>query len=129
MMISSVAMVADPKHTMHEAFGLPRFAYTAETGARLDAAPINPFSDLPEPKPVKQLAEELSRNDPYEWTAADQEAFDAGQIQTTGQFLIDREGIVRWANVEGSNDGLAALGRFPTEKDILAAVRAIGPSA
>ena len=122
-------MVADPRHTTHEAYGLPRFSYTPETDARTSAALINPFGDLPEPKPVKQLAQELSRDDPYEWTPADQEAFDAGQFQTTGQFLIDREGIVRWANVEGAKDGLAGLGRFPSETDILAAVRAIGSSS
>lgn len=120
-----VPMVADPMHRTHEAFGLPRFPFTPDSEARLNSVLVNPFGDLPEPKPARQLAEELSRADPYEFTAADQEAFDVGQWQTTGQFLIDRDGIVRWSNVEGSKDGLAGLGRFPSEKEILAAARAL----
>jgi len=119
-----VPLAADPMHRTHRAYGLPRFAATPEVDARLKSARINPFGDLPEPRPLKQLAEELDRQEPYEWTAADQEAFDAGQQATGGEFLIDRDGIVRWANVEGAH-GLSGLGRFPSEKEILAAARAI----
>ena len=83
-------------------------------------------TDLPEPKPMRELAMELSRHDPpYEWTAADQEAFDAGQFQTTGQFLIDRDGIVRWANIECAKEGVAGVGKFPSEEEILRAARSL----
>jgi hypothetical protein len=39
--------------------------------------------------------------------------------QLKGQFLIDREGIVRWANVECAVEGLAGVGKFPTDAEIL----------
>jgi peroxiredoxin len=121
-----VPMAADPMHQAHRAFGLPRFAFTPETDARMSDARIDPFGDLPAPRRMKDLAGELERADPpYEWTAADQQAFDAGQLVLTGQFLVDRDGIVRWANVEGGRDGLAGLAGFPSEKEILSAARTI----
>ena len=46
---------------------------------------------------------------------------------TQGQFLIDREGIVRWANIECAREGLAGVGKFPTDGEIFAAVRELPP--
>jgi hypothetical protein len=43
--------------------------------------------------------------------------------QLTGQFLIDRDGIVRWANIEGAREGLAGLEKFPTDEEFLDAAR------
>jgi hypothetical protein len=43
--------------------------------------------------------------------------------QLKGQFLIDRDGIVRWANVECGAEGVAGVGKFPTEEEILAVAR------
>jgi hypothetical protein len=43
--------------------------------------------------------------------------------QFTGQFLVDRDGIVRWVNIEGARDGLSGLERFPTDEEFLAAAR------
>ena len=42
-----------------------------------------------------------------------------------GTFLVDRDGIVRWANIECATEGLAGLGKFPSEADLLAAARAL----
>jgi len=38
---------------------------------------------------------------------------------------VDRDGIVRWANVECATDGLAGLGKFPTEEELVEAARAL----
>ena len=35
--------------------------------------------------------------------------------------MIDREGIVRWVNIEGATEGTAGIGRFPSQKDLFAA--------
>jgi hypothetical protein len=40
-----------------------------------------------------------------------------------GQFLVDREGIVRWVNIEGEKEGLAGLEKFPTDDEFIAAAR------
>jgi len=44
--------------------------------------------------------------------------------QLKGQFLIDRNGIVRWANIEAS-EGPAGLGKFPSPEEVMAAARAL----
>ena len=45
--------------------------------------------------------------------------------QLRGQFLIDRDGIVRWANIECAAEGFAGVGEFPSEEEILTAARAL----
>ena len=47
------------------------------------------------------------------------------QVQFTGQFLVDRHGIVRWAHIECARDGLAGIDKFPTDEELLAAPRAL----
>jgi len=37
-------------------------------------------------------------------------------LQFLGQFLLDREGMIRWTNIECAREGLAGLGRFPTDE-------------
>jgi hypothetical protein len=44
--------------------------------------------------------------------------------QLKGQFLIDRDGIVRWANIECA-EGLASIGKIPPAESILSAARAL----
>jgi hypothetical protein len=41
--------------------------------------------------------------------------------QLKGQFLIDRDGIVRWVNVECGKEGLAGLGKFPSHEELILA--------
>ena len=43
--------------------------------------------------------------------------------QMIGQFLVDRDGIVRWVNIEGEKEGLAGLEKFPTDDEFLAAAQ------
>jgi len=44
--------------------------------------------------------------------------------QMKAQYLIDRDGVIRWANIECA-DGMENIGRFPTEEEILAAVKSL----
>jgi peroxiredoxin len=120
-----VALAADPRSEIHRAYGLPKFSGAPEILATMAAVPVNPFGTLPEPRPLKEAAEALSKDDPYEFTDADQEAWNAEQVQTTGQFLIDRHGIVRWRNVEGEREGLSGLARFPSDEEVLHAARSL----
>ena len=46
-------------------------------------------------------------------------------IQMIGQFLVDQDGIVRWFNIEGGDEGLAGSGTFPSDDEIMAAARAL----
>jgi len=36
---------------------------------------------------------------------------------------VDRDGIVRWVNIEGEEEGLAGLQKFPTNDEFLAAAQ------
>ncbi|MDX1377193.1 MAG: hypothetical protein R3357_16625, partial [Burkholderiales bacterium] len=58
----------------------------------------------------------------YHETETDVRDFERQGIQLKGQFLLDRDGIVRWANIECAADGLAGFGKFPTDEELLGAV-------
>ena len=119
-----VPLVADPRFETHRTYGLPKFAEAPELYEAIGSSTVNPFGDLPEPKPLQEIADALSRDDPYEWTDADQQAYSAEQIQTTGQFLVGSDGIIRWRYVEGEQEGLAGLASFPSDEELVAAASA-----
>ena len=86
---------------------------------------INPSGELPAALPVPEASAALSRPEGFEPTATDREDAARPFLQFLGQFLVDREGIIRWTNIECAREGLAGLGRFPTDEELLAAVRAL----
>jgi peroxiredoxin len=119
-------LAADPEMTTHRAYGVPRPAATPEFLKNLESVRINPTGELPEPRPVAEVAELVGRFDGYALNETDQADVQRQWPQLKGQFLIDREGIVRWSNIECAAEGFDGIGKFPTEEEILAAVRALG---
>jgi peroxiredoxin len=115
-------LAADPGLTTHRAYGLPKPEPTA-----LETTRINPDGMLDEPLPVMQAAEAIAKLDGYGGTVTDQADMQRQWPQLRGQFLIDREGVVRWSNVECGNEGLAGFGKFPSRNEILTAVRGLVP--
>ncbi|HEY7254750.1 MAG TPA: redoxin domain-containing protein [Methylomirabilota bacterium] len=120
-------LAADPEMSTHRAYGLPRPEVTPELMDQITAIRINPSGDLPAPLPVQEAAMAIDRLDGgFTPTETDQADMQRQWPQLKGQFLVDRHGIVRWANIEcGGPDGLAGLGKFPTADEILAAIRAL----
>ena len=56
---------------------------------------------------------------------ADEKAvIEAHPTMLDGHFMIDRDGIVRWMNIEAPND-LSEFGEQPNLEDIVAAARAM----
>ena len=45
--------------------------------------------------------------------------------QLKGQLQVDRDGIMRWVNVEGADEGLPGIGKFPNTEELLEAARAL----
>ena len=87
------------------------------------ALKFNPTGELPEPMSIPQAMDTLNQKDGFEYTEADQRI--ASQPpQLTGHFLIDGQGTIRWAYVEGAR-GPANLVSFPSDDDIMAAVEAL----
>lgn len=120
-------LAADPEMSTHRAYGLPRPEVTPELMDQITAIRINPSGDLPAPLPVQEAAMAIERLDGgFTPTETDQADMQRQWPQLKGQFLVDRQGIVRWANIEcGGPDGLAGMGKFPTTDEILAAIRAL----
>jgi peroxiredoxin len=118
-------MAADPALDTHRAFGVPRPAVTPEFMQAAETTRINPDHIFPEPLSVLEAAARISTLDGYRETEADRGDMERQWPQLKGQFLIDRDGIVRWANIECAKEGLAGVGRFPSLEEILAAARSM----
>jgi peroxiredoxin len=119
-----IRLAADPELVTHRAYGLPKPAATPEMMEAMGSLRINPTGELPEPLPVPEAAMALARMDGYVNTQTDQADLDRQWPQLKGQFLIDRDGIVRWANIECAG-GLAEVGKFPSDEEILTAARSL----
>jgi peroxiredoxin len=120
-----LALGADPQLTTHRSYGVPRPEPTPELMQMVGSLRINPTGELPEPLPVPVAAETLNKRDGFQPTATDQREAESSFTQMKGQFLIDREGVVRWANLECGKEGLSGLGKFPTHDELLTAARII----
>lgn len=120
-----IELGADPELTTHRAFGLPRGALTPEIGE----AVLSKLGELARERgvdvPEAEAQGALDRLDGFELAASDGADFERHQAQLIGQFLVDREGVVRWTNIECARSGVAGLGEFPTDEELLAAARAL----
>ncbi len=116
---------ADPELLTHRAFRLPKPPATPELMEAVGALRVNPLGELPEPLPVKDAAVAAGKFDGYTENDTDHADMEQQFGLLKGQFLIDREGIVRWANVECAKEGLPGIGKFPSEEEILAAAHAL----
>jgi len=123
---SKMAIVSDPDCTTHSAFGVPEPVPDAQLMQVMQSTRINPTGELPEPLPVLEAGAAMNRMDGYAETASDQRDRAQHGTQLKGQFLLDRDGIVRWMNIEGGKEGPSGLGKFPSEAELLTAVKALG---
>lgn len=116
-------LAADPELTTHRAYGVPKPAATPEFLAAFETTRINPDGILPEPLPIPEAAAVVAKLDGYTENQVDQADVERQWPQLKGQFLIDRDSIVRWTNIECARDGVAGIGKFPSGDEILAAVQ------
>ena len=118
-------LAADEELITHRAYGLPRPAVTPELVAAVQQVRINPTGELPEPLPIPAAGEALDKIHGFTPSETDRRESERQFPQLKGQFLVDREGIVRWANIEAASEGLAGLGKFPTDEELVEAARAL----
>jgi peroxiredoxin len=121
---TQLRLASDPELTTHRAYGVPKPAPTPEFMKALETVRINPTGELPAPLPILEAAGTLAKLDGYVETQTDKSEVERQWPQLKAQFLIDRDGIVRWANIECS-EGVAAVGKFPSPEEILTAARAL----
>ena len=125
----SLLAASDPERASHRAFGLPNLEFTENETVwpykvSVDAAKsmlVDVPGELPGPMDPFLAADFLDKKDKYEITDADQQMIDTGHGQLVGQFLLDRDGIVRWAFTEVPEDGRYMFGA-PTPEELMSAV-------
>jgi peroxiredoxin len=121
-----VPVAADPDMMTHQAYGVPRPPLMPDIQQATDARYVDlarklqiPATDVAGIRSAQQdgfQPTEAELKDRRDWS-------DRYGAQMIGQFLVDRDGIVRWVNIEGEEEGLAGLQKFPTDDEFLAAAR------
>ena len=125
-----VPLAADPAMSTLRAFSVPNPQVTPQLLQGYQSVRVDPYRELSEPVPITELATTLNHLDGYEYNKTDldeiqqQWGWDTS-TQLMGRFLIDRDGIVRWVDIECGKDGLAGFGKLSSEDELLAAVRAL----
>jgi hypothetical protein len=114
---------ADPELATHRAYGLPNTPVPPEMWGAVERAAVRELG-LPA-SPPEGAYTQLGRFDGYQISAEDRADFARHQAQRTGQFLIDRTGLVRWSYVECAQDGIEGVDRLSSPEEVLAAARAL----
>jgi len=118
---AKVPLAVDPERATHRSYGVPHVEITPDLIQTVAAVRINPTGELPEPMSIDQASAALDKLDGYKPTASDQRDGAQQTVQLKGQFLIDRDGLIRWANLECAREGPAGIGKFPTYEELLEA--------
>lgn len=118
-------LVADPGLITHRSYGLPKPPVTPELMQAVQSVRINPSGELPEALPIPEAVQALDRLDNFKRSATDQQDSQQQLTQLKGQFLLDRDSIVRWVNIECGKEGLEGLGKFPSDEDFMAAAQTL----
>ena len=111
-------LAADPAMTTLRDFSVPKPQVTSQLLQAYRSVRVDPYSELSEPVPITKLATTLNQLDGYECNETDlaenqqQWRFDTA-TQLMGRFLIDRDGIVRWVDIECAKDGWPASANSP----------------
>jgi peroxiredoxin len=124
---------SDPERASHRAFGLPNLELTEDETAwphkvsvdTMMAMRLERPGELPEPMDPIAASNFLNKLDRYDVTEADQQMMATGRGQLIGQFLLDREGIVRWTFTEVPEGGSQMFGHPSPEELMSAASRMV----
>jgi peroxiredoxin len=120
----TLPVAADRNLTTHRLYGVPA-PWRSDLEEAYRTARVDSSGELPSLLPVREASAALSRREGFEPTPTDREDAAQPYLQFMGQFLVDQNGIIRWANIECAGEGLAGLGKFPTDEELLDAVRAL----
>src|SRR3954452_19591788 len=126
--LPNLLAAADPDRESHRAFGLPNLEFTETENEwprkvamnQMMSMRVNLTGELPEPlDPIAAMAA-LNSMDSYELTDADRQMQATGMGQLIGEFLLDREGIIRWSFTEVADGGKNMFGA-PSQQDLMSA--------
>jgi hypothetical protein len=115
----------DPELVTHRAYGVPNVAVTPELWQAVQIAAVNELRSMQySGVPAAEAYDTLGRLDGYTRTEDDMADFERHRAQATAQFLVDRNGLVRWVNIEGA-PGHTGVDQMPPDEDLLEAARAL----
>jgi peroxiredoxin len=92
-------MAAAPDHTIHHAYGLPEVARTPEFVQETERRASDILREQGLEVPPGQARSILMASDGFVMTPEDQAAWQRPH-QTVGQFLIGRDGVIRWVCID-----------------------------
>ena len=129
--IPALLAASDPERASHRAFGLPNLQFTEDESAwpqKASMADVKSMrvdvpGEMPEPMDPFAALEYLNKKDSYDITEADQQMMAAGLGQLVGQFLLDRNGVVRWTFTEVRDGGIFAA---PDSDEMMSVASQIG---
>lgn len=122
---TKMPLAADPDLRTHRAYGLPKPELTPELVQAMQTVRINPTGELPEPLPLVDASPALDRIHGFKPTEIDEQDRQRQTPQLQGEFLVDRDGLVRWVNIECAKEGIAGVGKVPADEEILSAARSL----
>ena len=129
--VSALLAASDPERASHRAFGLPNMQLTENESAwphKVSMSDVRMMQvempgELPEPVDPFTAMESLNKKDNYDITDADQQMMATGVGQLIGQFLLDRDGVVRWTFTEATEDGRHMFGAPKVDELMSAAMQ------
>jgi peroxiredoxin len=119
---------SDPGRASHQAFGLPLLEFTQNETVwprkigmdAITAARVELPGELDRPMNPLEAAHALNERDQYEVTEAEQQMLPVSNGQLIGEFLLDRNGVVRWTFTEAADGGRHMFGA-PTPEELMSA--------
>jgi peroxiredoxin len=115
-----VVLASDPDLATFRAFRVPKPEATPQLEEQMRAVKTTMGGELPEPMNLFEAANALDEKEGFEWTPTDNEEMGKQFPQLVGQFLLDRDGVIRWVNIEATR-GIQDLGTFPRDEEFLEA--------
>jgi hypothetical protein len=110
-----IPMGADPDLITHRAYGVPVIARNDEAGEMVERAAQRVAAELHLEAPPGRGRAIVDAADGFERLESDSADRLRHQSQLIGQFLIDRDGLIRWCRTEDR----ATYAVFPSMKELL----------
>ncbi|MCK3779110.1 AhpC/TSA family protein [Ensifer sesbaniae] len=130
--VPNLLAASDPERVSHRAFGLPNLEFTADEDewprkiaqSTLMAMKVKLPGEMPEPMDPMAAMVFLDKADGYEVTEADERMMATGAGQLVGEFLLDRDGVVRWSFTEVPDGGKNLFG-VPRRDELMSVASAM----
>ncbi|AYG65654.1 MULTISPECIES: peroxiredoxin-like family protein [unclassified Rhizobium] len=126
--LPNLLAASDPERVSHKAFGLPNVQFTEDETdwphkvgiSAVRSMRIDMPGELPQPMDPMTAMEFLDKADGYEITEDDKQMVATGEGQLVGEFLLDRDGVIRWCFTEAEEAGRHMFG-IPAPREVMSA--------